>query len=86
MTVEIFGTPNCTNCEKAVRISKEYGYDYEYKNITYKKYREELELYVGVAEYYNLPLVFINKKYVGHYSEWAQYIEDHMGGFGDQPI
>lgn len=86
MTVEIFGTRNCHNCRKAIDVAKYYGLGYEYKNIEYKKYRDELEKYIDIFEYSQCPYVFVRGDYIGSYDKFATYLEETMGGFGDQPI
>jgi glutaredoxin len=88
MRVEIFGKGDCINCQKAISVAKNYRHNWEYKNITYTKYFDELKLYIGdnLTADIEIPIIFINNKHVGNYTNYLQYIEDHVGGFGDSPI
>jgi glutaredoxin len=86
VTVEIFGTRTCSNCSKAIDVAKYYGLSYEYKNIEYKKYRDELEERITLSDIEKCPFVFVHGQYIGTYANMSQYLEDTLGGFGDQPI
>lgn len=87
MEVEIFGKPSCANCDKALEVAKSYRHNWQYKNVTYKKYYDEMISHIGhEPEIIPLPIIFVNGKHVGGYRDYLQYIEDHLGGFGDQPI
>jgi len=85
-TVEIFGSGGCVNCSKAIEVAKYYGQTYEYKNIDYKKYRDELEERITLSDIEKCPFIFVRGEYIGTYPQLSQYLEDTLGGFGDQPI
>lgn len=85
-TVEIFGKSQCHNCGKAIEVAKWYGKDYEYKNIDYKKYRDELSSRIDIVENTECPYVFVRGEFIGNYEDFADYVEGTMGGFGDQPF
>lgn len=40
--IEIYGKKNCPNCKKAVEIARKHNREFEYKNVEYTKYRNEL--------------------------------------------
>lgn len=86
MTIEIFGSGKCHNCSKSIEAAKYYGQSYEYKNIEYKKYRDELEERITLSDYEKCPFIFVRGKYIGTYSNLTNYLEETLGGFGDQPI
>lgn len=85
MDVEIYGSKNCSFCSDAIKAAKDYNLRYEYKNIDYKKYRDELELRVSLDDYTQCPFIFWNNRYVGTYPDFLSEIENTIGGYGDQP-
>jgi glutaredoxin len=89
MKVEIFGKAGCVNCSKAVALSRQYQHDFEYKNIGYKNFFEELVERDIVSEKditIQCPMIFIYGQYIGGVAEYIRYTEETLGGFGDQPI
>lgn len=84
--IEIFGKTQCYNCSKAINAAKYYGKPYEYKNIEYKKYRDELCERINIFENDRMPYIFIRGVYIGDYNDFVDHMEGTQGGFGDQPF
>lgn len=83
--IEIFGKGQCAYCSKSIALAKSYGLEYEYYDITYKKYRDDLESRITLKDVNACPFIFWNRKYVGSYPEFAEECENTIGGYGDQP-
>jgi len=72
--IEIFGNSACPYCLRAQKLAKRYSLQYEYKNIDYEKYRDELTSLK--EDYKTVPQIWWNGKYIGGYNELAAEIEN----------
>ena len=80
--IDIYGTPTCSFCLRATKLCERMGLKYEYKDITYTKYRDELDNLL--TEGYNtVPQIFRYGVHIGGYDQFTKELEDTSGGFGD---
>jgi len=79
--VVIYGTPTCGFCLRAKKLAERNNLSYEYKDITYEKFKHELvEQYGGEPK--TVPQIWWNKNYIGGYEEFATEVENTRT-FGD---
>jgi len=88
--IVIYGRTQCEFCNAAQTICKKWGFAYEYKNIEYNIYLNELfEKHgqeIGVPHISGLldcPYISWHGKYIGHYNDLLKAIEETVGGYGE---
>jgi len=82
----IYGRDNCDWCGRAKELADSYGLPYEYRNVSLDdfakdKLREFFQQHTELAR--TVPQVFIDGEHIGGYNEFAEYIENTRGGYGD---
>lgn len=82
--ITIYGRDNCSFCVKAKELASFYNLRYEWYDITEPRILENLKNLL--PEVKTVPQIFRGEIYVGGYTEFAQYIEDTIGGYGEQQI
>ena len=82
--VTIFGKYNCVFCEKAKELCKDYRLTYEYKDIAdFENLEEMMNLFPKTK---TVPQIVWNKRKIGSYVDFAQEIENTIGGYGENVI
>lgn len=86
--ISIFGKKQCNFCNEAKKICIRYGFEYEYCNIEYKNFLDDLKAKLPDDEYNytHCPYIFWNGKYIGTLKDFLEEIENTIGGFGEQKI
>jgi len=72
--VKIYGTRSCGICDSARRICRQYGEHYESFDISIRKYY--LEAIASEADITKIPLIFVNDKYIGDYTNLLNYLRE----------
>jgi glutaredoxin 1 len=80
--IDIYGTATCSFCLRAKKLCERMGLKYEYKDIGYEKYKNELDGLLTEG-YRTVPQIFRYGKLIGGYTEFAAELENTSGGFGD---
>ena len=81
MKAIVWSKDNCTFCDQAKALLEQRNIAYEEKKIGYGYTREDLLEAVPTAR--TVPQIFVNKNYVGGFTELRKYIEETAGGYGD---
>ena len=81
MTAIVWSKDNCTFCDQAKALLEQRNIAYEERKIGYGYTREDLLEAVPTAR--TVPQIFVNKNYVGGFTELRKYIEETAGGYGD---
>ena len=81
MTAIVWSKDNCTFCDQAKALLEQRNIAYEEKKIGHGYTREDLLEAVPTAR--TVPQIFVNKNYVGGFTELRKYIEETAGGYGD---
>lgn len=81
--ITIYGNSICPDCDKAKALAEQYGFDWEFKNVSRKEYMAEfLQRFPGVNK---VPQILWHNKPVGGLMEFASEIENTRS-YGDGPI
>jgi glutaredoxin len=81
MTAIVWSKDNCTFCDQAKALLEQRNIAYEEKKIGYGYTREDLLEAVPTAR--TVPQIFVNKNYIGGFTELRKYIEETAGGYGE---
>ena len=81
MTAIVWSKDNCTFCDQAKALLKQRNIAYEEKKIGHGYTREDLLAAVPTAK--TVPQIFVNKNYIGGFTELRRYIEETAGGYGE---
>jgi glutaredoxin len=88
--IVIYGRTQCEFCNAAQQMCKKWNLEYEYKNIEYVMYLNELfETYgkdIGSESANGLldcPYIIWHNRYIGHYNDLLKEIENTIGGYGE---
>ena len=81
MTAIVWSKDNCTFCDQAKALLEQRNIEYEERKIGHGYTREDLLEAVPTAR--TVPQIFVNKNYVGGFTELRKYIEETAGGYGD---
>ena len=76
--IEIFGKPNCPQCDKAKTICDLRGLQYEYKIVDVDFTKEELFEQFPTAR--TFPQIRVNGTAVGGCDDFEKYLEDTNSG------
>lgn len=84
--IRIFGTENCPFCVQAKQLAEKYNLEYTFTLISPddKQMVEEFRLLFPEAK--TVPQIIWNGRYIGGYTEFAQEIENTIGGYGDGQV
>ena len=74
--LEIFGTEQCITCSIVTKIAREQQFHYVFKNVTYKKYYNELKNRMDI-EIDKVPYVFFNGNLIGHHKEFVEWVRNY---------
>jgi glutaredoxin 1 len=79
--ITIFGKSACSYCLRAKKLAERYGFEYEYKNVEYEHYYNQM---IALKEdVQTVPQIWWHDKYIGGYDEFAREIENTFGGYGE---
>jgi len=77
--IDIYGTPYCAFCKRAVKLATEYDLKFMYHNID-----EDKEAFKQMfPEATSIPQIVWNGVYIGGYDEFAGAVVDTIGGYGE---
>lgn len=87
-TVKIYGRNQCHFCNAAQALCDKWSVDYEYMNIEFSVYLNELFLNYGdkigvnqSSELTECPYIIFYGKYIGHYDDLLKKIEENIGAY-----
>lgn len=80
--VIIYGTDNCPYCKYAVAMAQSYNLKYEYRNA--HDWRETFQEQFPNAR--TVPQIVWDDRHIGGYTEFAEEVENTIGGYGDGVI
>jgi glutaredoxin len=81
MSAIVWSTDNCTFCDQAKALLEQRNIAYEEKKIGNGYTQEQLLAAVPAAK--TVPQIFVNKNYIGGFTELRRYIEETAGGYGE---
>jgi glutaredoxin len=81
MKAIVWSKDNCTFCDQAKALLEQRNIAYEERKIGYGYTREDLLEAVPTAR--TVPQIFVNKNYIGGFTELRKYIEETAGGYGE---
>jgi len=81
MKAIVWSKDNCTFCDQAKALLEQRNIAYEEKKIGHGYTREDLLAAVPTAK--TVPQIFVNKNYIGGFTELRRYIEETAGGYGE---
>jgi glutaredoxin len=81
MSAIVWSKDNCTFCDQAKALLEQRNIAYEEKKIGHGYTREHLLAAVPTAK--TVPQIFVNKNYIGGFTELRRYIEETAGGYGE---
>lgn len=79
--IKIYGTPTCGFCLRAKKLAERHGLTYEYFDITYSKYRDQMNEALE-SEAVTVPQIWWYDKHIGGYQEFSEEI-DNTRSYGD---
>lgn len=75
--IVIYGKDNCYWCSESRDTAKRYGLEYEYKNITYEVYRNEMfEIFPDAK---TVPQITWHGRAIGGFNEFTKEIDNTLG-------
>lgn len=80
----IYGTSNCSYCDKAKALADMFSLKWEFFNL-----EESVDLYEelkGRISFKTVPQIFWHDRHIGGYDDLVVEIENTMGGYGDGKI
>lgn len=83
--ITIYGTSVCKWCKAAVSLAEAQGLKYEYRSIDENE-QFYTELKALKPDVKTVPQIWWDNRYIGGYTDFAQEVEDTIGGFGDGKI
>jgi glutaredoxin len=81
MKAIVWSKDNCTFCDQAKALLEQRNIAYEERKIGSGYTREDLLAAVPTAR--TVPQIFVNKNYIGGFTELRKYIEETAGGYGE---
>jgi len=79
--ITIYGNSVCMWCEKAKDLAERYGLEFEYRNVDEDRYMNEFKINFPSAR--TIPQIKWGNRYIGGYGEFAEEVENTLGGYGD---
>ena len=77
--VKIYGRDNCSWCKKAVKLAEDYGLNYQYYDIYVEGVRDDF-----IAKgFKTVPQIWWGEEHVGDFNQFAQMVENTIGGYGE---
>jgi thioredoxin reductase (NADPH) len=83
--IVIYGTTNCTYCQKAKDLAQQRGLQFEFRNMEIDNHHYD-KLKELKPDFKKVPQIWWNDRYIGGYTDLAEEIENTLGGFGDGKI
>ena len=79
--ITIYGKPTCSFCIKAKNLAKQYNLNFECVDIeepaNLKTFKEKM------PNETKIPQVWWNGKHIGGYKEFAEEVQNTIGGYGE---
>jgi glutaredoxin len=82
--IKIYGKVNCAWCRDAKKLAESYSLEYEYVDVGYTDGLRELQSLLPEAK--TVPQIWWHGRHVGGYQEFAQEVENTLGGFAEQKL
>lgn len=79
--ITIYGKPTCVYCVKAKNLATQYDLRFEYLDISVPENLDSLKNAMPDAS--TIPQIWWNDKHVGGYQEFAEMIQNTIGGYGE---
>lgn len=80
--ITIYGHPRCGWCIRSKKLAERYNLTYVWKDTDDAENLNELRLKLPNAR--TVPQIWWHDNYIGGYEQFAQEIENTVGGYGDQ--
>ena len=80
--IVIYGTTHCTFCQKAKDLATERGLRFEFRNMD-DNVQFYVELKAQKPDFKQVPQIWWDARYIGGYTDFAQEVENTLGGYGD---
>ena len=81
MSAIVWSKDNCAFCDQTKALLEQRNIAYEEKKIGNGYTQEQLLAEVPTAT--TVPQIFVNKNYIGGFTELRRYIEETAGGYGE---
>lgn len=72
--ITIYGKTQCPYCDRAKKLCTERNLEFEYKNVEYNEYLNELK--EKIPNVRSVPQIWVQGDHVGGFTELVQYLED----------
>lgn len=83
--ITIYGTQTCKWCKAATALAEAHNLKYEYRSVDLNE-QFYIELKALKPDMKTVPQIWWDNRYIGGYSDFAQEIENTIGGYGDGKI
>jgi glutaredoxin len=70
--IKIYGVASCGTCETAKKKCQEFGVEYEYYDIVYRRYY--LEAVEANADMTKIPHIIVDGEYIGDYKNLLSFL------------
>ena len=79
--ITIYGKPTCVFCVKAKNLAAQYNLKFEYLDLDEPENTQNFKEKHGEGS--TVPQIWWNGRHVGGYQEFANEIQDTIGGYGE---
>lgn len=77
MKIVIYSKPDCSWCDKAKALLKQYSFDYSEKTLNVDYTKDDLRELVGPDKRLTVPQIILDNKLIGGYEDLLQHFENH---------
>jgi glutaredoxin len=82
--ITIYGNSRCGWCIRSKKLAERYDLKYEWKDTDEDHNLNEMKILLPDVK--TIPQIWWHGRYVGGYEDFADEIENTIGGYGDQKI
>lgn len=83
--IVIYGTTSCTYCQKAKDLAETRGLQFEFRNMDLNE-QFYVELKALKPDFKKVPQIWWDNRYIGGYTNFAEEVENTIGGYGDGKV
>lgn len=80
--ITIYGHQRCVWCKKAKDLAEQYNLEYSWKDTDDQTILNELK--TQKPEVRTVPQIWWDNRYLGGYENFADEVQNTLGGFGEQ--
>lgn len=81
--ITIYSMNGCSWCVKAKEIAESYSLEYQVKDVGDTQTLTELQRLVPAVR--TVPQIFWDDRHIGGYNEFAEEVQNTIGGYGESP-